>query len=173
VGQELGPDLLGRVYATAIDIHSNRWQWNCGWFRVDKDGVPIEPHKARTGHLAFRKHIKLPKPKDKATREVLHGMDRPGRAWRRLLGGDLYTHSQFGNCYMLATDGCHAVIETVVGDREYVCFENLTEYTGVALPPRPSLAKEKVKRERATQEKAKVSVLLAKYTQQINTQNES
>ena len=85
-------------------------------------------------------------------------MDKPGRAWRRHVHRDLMHHDQFGSCYLLASDGCHAVIE-VLGEHKYVCFENLSEPIGVPLPPRATTPKTK----EAKEKKVKVNQLLAKY----------
>ena len=114
-------------------------------------------------HLEFRKNVTILKANTPKAKEVLHGMDKPGRAWRRFVDRDSWTHDLFGSCYLLATDGCHAVIETVDGDHEYVCFENLSENLGVPLPPRGAKAKPTTKK----REKV-VSSLLAKYMTKIN-----
>jgi len=127
--------------AFLIDSKGNRWKWNCGWWHVNTKGKAQNQTRA-LGHLEFKRNIKLLDPEDPKQREVLHGMDRPNRHWRRMTARELYVHDLFGNVYLLASDGCHAVVETMLGEREYVCFENLTEYTGIALPKRGAAAKE-------------------------------
>ena len=115
------------------------------------------------GHLEFRRAIQLLDPADRKSRPVLHAMDRPGRPWRRLIGRVVYEHQLFGNVILLATDGCHAVVETVDGEREKVCFENLTEYVGV--PVHPKLikpAEEKKPKVREEKRKQEVNSILAK-----------
>lgn len=110
------------------------------------------------GHLAFRRAVTIANPAVKKDREVLHGMDKPGRFWRRHVTRHIMNHDQFGSVAVLATDGCHAVVE-VLGEHKYVCFENLSEPAGIPLPPRVN--REVKPRETAT--KVKVSQLLAKY----------
>lgn len=149
--------------ALTIDSKGNLWKWKCGWWRVDING-DILGNRPPLSHAIFRRNVKILDPKDKAQKEVLHAMDKPGRHWRRMITKELYSHELFGNCYLLASDGCHAIIETVDGDHEKVCFENLSEHIGVRPPPRPS-----DKAATSTKEKkAKVvESLFAKYTQKL------
>lgn len=176
--------------ALAIDTKGNRWKWNCGWYIVDENGEPLKTRQRKKkecwafkelpngsyrliltlerpdirqqpmSHAEFRRNITILDPTDKKQREVLHGMDRPGRAWRRYVHREVMDHELFGSVYLLASDGCHAVIETQDGAHEYVCFENLSEKVGVPLPPRG-----KVEQERKTTEKRKevVASLISKY----------
>jgi hypothetical protein len=163
VGDQLWTDTLGRKTATTIDTKGNRWVWNCGWWHVDKHGKPLNQVRP-LGHAQFRRAVTILKAGTPKAKEVLHGMDRPGRAWRRFVERDSWVHELFGSCYLLASDGCHAVIETLDGEHKYVCFENLSENTGIALPPRGGKDKP------ATEKRKKVvSSLLAKYMTKFDT----
>lgn len=120
-------------------------------------------------HTQFRKAVKLLDPTDRKQREVLHGLDRPGRAWRRYVHREVMSHNLFGSVYLLASDGCHAIIETQDGDHEKVCFENLSEKIGVPLSPRSKAVKDAVSNEK---KKAVVNSLIAKYmAKQLPTNN--
>ena len=140
-----------------IDNKGNRWMWSCGWWHVNKHGERINQRRP-LGHLEFRRNVTLLNPAIRKDREVLHGMDKPGQPWRRHLDRELMHHDLFGSCYMLASDGCHAVVE-VLGEHKYVCFENLSEPIGVPLAPRASTPKSKETKEK----KVKVNQLLSKY----------
>ena len=96
------------------------------------------------GRAEFERVVTLLDPSDKAQREILHGMDKPGQYWRRHVFRELMHHSLFGSCYMLASDGCHAIVE-VLGEHKKVCFENLSEPIGVPLPKREKKAPAKKK----------------------------
>ena len=154
-----GRVLQMKVKTFTIDTKGNRWTWNCGWWLVDKNGKPKRTQRKPLGHVEFARNITILDPSDKKQREVLHGMDKPGRFWRRRVNRELMHHDLFGSCYVLASDGCHAVIE-VLGEHKYVCFENLSEPIGVPLAPR---AKATPKAKETTAKKVKVNQLLAKY----------
>jgi hypothetical protein len=149
-----------------IDKDGRRWVWNCGWVMVDGKGRRTQPNKKPLGHATFRKHFPALDLGNKAQREVLHGMDKPGRMWRRCLNRTHWVHSEYGACYLLATDGCHAVIELPnSSEHKHVCFENLSEPVTITLPPRyteSKTKKTKTKRE-AGELTPSASALLNKY----------
>jgi hypothetical protein len=144
--------------AFAIDTNGARWAWNCGWRVVDLKGDPVRTQRTPLGHLAFRRAVTLVNPRNPAHREVLHGLDRPGRYWRRFLDSSAYDHPLFGSVYLLASDGCHAVIAIHDGTHKYVCFENLTERKPAPELRRPGEAKQRT----VTRQQAAVTDMVAK-----------
>lgn len=153
--------------ALVIDARGNKWVWDCGWLLCTNDGERKNNFKPLT-HAVFRKSIELLDPGIPKHREVLHGMDRPGRAWRRFLNKEIMTHDQFGSVYVLASDGCHAVVEIHDGTHKDVCVENLSEHVGVPLPTRRGTHKAKTEH----LDKAKVNNLANKYMNLLmNKQN--
>lgn len=184
--------MKAKSLSLAIDTNGAFWTWNCGWYLVDKDGKPLRTrakrpvdhyHLHRTedgreflttsrqrpdirqqplGHAEFRKAVKLVDPLVDTHREVLMGVDRPTREWRRVTSGQIWEHELFGHVKLLATDGCHAVVEDVDGMRIDVCFENLCEFKGVEMPHRYSETKQRNQTKRREKMLADVDSLVAK-----------
>lgn len=146
-----------------IDSKGNRWVWNCGWYIVDKNGVSKRTQRKPLSHAEFKRCVTILNPGIKAQREVLHAMDRPGRAWRRFVDRDSWEHNEFGKVYLLASDGCHAVVETVDGEHVKVCFENLSEPKGVPLPPRIAKPKSERKKVAVTETGLKITDMVSRY----------
>lgn len=122
----------------AVSSTGQLWQWNCGWWCMQKRKGLLTPTSPRPlGHKEFRLSIQLLNLSTQ--REVLHDLDRPNRTWRRIIERapftyPSYTHLIYGTVKLKATDGQHAIIETRDNQLVKVCYANLTE---IAFNPGP------------------------------------
>lgn len=134
------PPSLQRTYIPGHgDTH---WEWNCGWrcYRTNPfTSALVEVSPRPLGHLAFRA-LKLPNKHtftdaDHLSSTVALGRRATSDEWRRYItedigGRTLYTHSEFGEGFIMATDGLHAIFKTNSNCPQVleVMFANLTEW---------------------------------------------
>ena len=130
------------------------WRWNMGWRAYKGSGTPDSPILAEVstkplGHLEFsRLRASFPRMTPPSLSNSLTHLGRRSYSddWRRWVTEDiarfrtLYTHPEFGEGFISASDGLHAIFTTneSLPRRVEVMFANLTEVRSVSVHKTPT-----------------------------------